>query len=596
MINTPKILDTVRNRKGAVFSISGWSLKRKLFSYMFLLVCLLLLFFVTAFFLTGQFSSTEQNTFAALDMQMKVFEKDIIDHFDTLAAAGIGLSKSITDFLEGYLLIKEMTFSDLTDNMEVLYDLQSLLIEPLLQQMHQENCSGVYLLLDTTVNSHLENSCTSRSGIYLQGHGYKSSYTPISLLRGNAELGRSNEILPHRQWQLEFDTAMLPEYEILRSSASLPITKSYRYTELFTFPGTNIRVMLLCVPMIGSDGTFYGVCGFEISENYFASYYAQPTKVDYLTYLFVPSCGENIDISSGFSCGDAEGYYRAPQGILTTKSERNGLFSFHGDDISYLGVTARVSLSPHNPDYMLGTLMRKSDFDREMRTEYIKNVSLWILLLVAAISSCCYFSRKFLTPILQSLEQLKNEDELAAFIDIPEIADLFEFLAQKDRAHDESLSVLAKEKQAAEGEKELLSQEYRKIQLEYEETKQKLSEAESTLNETQQEHEHTQTEFEKAQIELERLAYSRQAEIDPDAYAQFLDGIETLTPTERKIFNYYLDGLSVKEIAQTISVKESTVYSHNKNIYGKLGINSLKQLLRYAALMRQQEKEAAGLP
>jgi DNA-binding CsgD family transcriptional regulator len=51
--------------------------------------------------------------------------------------------------------------------------------------------------------------------------------------------------------------------------------------------------------------------------------------------------------------------------------------------------------------------------------------------------------------------------------------------------------------------------------------------------------------------------------------------------------------MSVKDIVGILSVKESTIYSHNKNIYSKLGINSLKQLLRYAALMRQQEKEAA---
>ncbi|MBR5313172.1 MAG: helix-turn-helix transcriptional regulator [Clostridia bacterium] len=68
-----------------------------------------------------------------------------------------------------------------------------------------------------------------------------------------------------------------------------------------------------------------------------------------------------------------------------------------------------------------------------------------------------------------------------------------------------------------------------------------------------------------------------------------------LTRTERRIFDYYLDGLSIKEIAEKLQVKESTIYSHNKNIYSKLGINSLKQLLRYAALMHQQEKEAAGL-
>ena len=153
------------------------------------------------------------------------------------------------------------------------------------------------------------------------------------------------------------------------------------------------------------------------------------------------------------------------------------------------------------------------------------------------------------------------------------------------------MTELAEEKQTAESEKESLLQKYERVQLEYLETQRKLRDAEHSLNETQEEHKSTQTEFEKAQLELQRLAYSRQAEIDPDAYIQFLDGIETLTPTERKIFNYYLDGLNVKEIAETISVKESTVYSHNKNIYSKLGINSLKQLLRYSALMRQQEKE-----
>jgi DNA-binding CsgD family transcriptional regulator len=351
--------------------------------------------------------------------------------------------------------------------------------------------------------------------------------------------------------------------------------------------------MLLCVPILGTDGTFFGICGFEISESYFASYYAQPTKVDHLTYLFLPSAEETIDITSGFSCGDTDGYYRAPQGVLTTVAEGHGLYSFHGDVIPYLGITDQITLSPNNPDYTLGVLMRKADYDLEKRTETIKNVSLWSVLLIAAVGSCYYFSRRFLSPILHSLEQLKTEEEVTAFSNIPEIADLFEFLSEKDRLHEESLSELAEEKQTAESEKESLLQEYERVQLEYLETQRKLRDAEHSLNETQEEHKSTQTEFEKAQLELQRLAYSRQAEIDPDAYIQFLDGIETLTPTERKIFNYYLDGLNVKEIAETISVKESTVYSHNKNIYSKLGINSLKQLLRYSALMRQQEEEAA---
>ena len=115
---------------------------------------------------------------------------------------------------------------------------------------------------------------------------------------------------------------------------------------------------------------------------------------------------------------------------------------------------------------------------------------------------------------------------------------------------------------------------------------------EGLVRKAMQEYERKQTEFEKAQTELARLAYSRLAEIDPDAYSNFLKGIETLTATERRIFDYYLDGLGIKEIAEASGVKESTIYSHNKNIYSKLGINSLKQLLRYAALMRQQEQKS----
>ena len=84
-------------------------------------------------------------------------------------------------------------------------------------------------------------------------------------------------------------------------------------------------------------------------------------------------------------------------------------------------------------------------------------------------------------------------------------------------------------------------------------------------------------------------AYDRKQEVDPADYRQFLHGIETLTPTERKIFDYYLTGKNVKDILALAAIKESTLRFHNKNIYSKLGVNSLKQLLRYAALMQQDE-------
>ena len=81
-------------------------------------------------------------------------------------------------------------------------------------------------------------------------------------------------------------------------------------------------------------------------------------------------------------------------------------------------------------------------------------------------------------------------------------------------------------------------------------------------------------------------------EIDPDNYKQFLLGVKTLTQTERTVFEYYLAGKKVKEIVELLGVKESTVRFHNRNIYSKLGVNSLKQLLLFASVMKRDKKEA----
>jgi len=553
---------------------SVWTLKRRLFGYMLILVCLLIFFLMTALFLSGQFDSVGEEAFDALDMQMGVYEKYVSDHFDSIAAAGINLSRNMTSFLESYLDLNQISFRSLTDDADRIAEVQQIVLEPLLQQLKQEHCSGVYLILDTTVNSSLENADASRAGMYLQISGYKSTYNPISLLYGNAEIARENEITPHRQWHLEFDTSLLPAYDELKKLSQEDITKSYRFTDLFTIPGTESRIMLLCVPVLGSDGEFYGMCGFELSESYFMSYYAQPTNVDYLTYLFTPDISEVIHTEAGFSCGESGGYYRSPVGTLSLQDMGNGLYAYYGDDLSYIGLSRSISLSPCNPDFTLSVLMRKSDYDQARSSETVKVLMIWILIGAATVSLCFFFSRRFLIPLLKSIDQIKSNAPLDELTAIPEIDDLFAFLSAKDRQNTENVNMLRQEKRQIITQNEKLKEEHDSIL---------------------EEKEHIQTEYEKAQMELSRLAYSRKAEIDPDDYVHFLEGVKTLTSMERKVFEMYLSGMTVKDIAKASNIAESTVYYHNKNIYSKLGVNSLKQLLRYAALMQQQEKEGSAL-
>jgi len=62
----------------------------------------------------------------------------------------------------------------------------------------------------------------------------------------------------------------------------------------------------------------------------------------------------------------------------------------------------------------------------------------------------------------------------------------------------------------------------------------------------------------------------------------FLEGVGNLTPTEKRIYHCYLDGRSTKEILQDLNITENTLKYHNKNIYGKLGVSSRKQLKEIA--------------
>ena len=87
----------------SAFHYPKWSMRRKLFGYMFLLAAILLLALIAGLFLFGRFDSTERRTFESLDIQMEVFEKDVSAHFDRLAAESLHLSEDMTVFLEEYL-------------------------------------------------------------------------------------------------------------------------------------------------------------------------------------------------------------------------------------------------------------------------------------------------------------------------------------------------------------------------------------------------------------------------------------------------------------------------------------------------------------
>lgn len=77
-----------------------------------------------------------------------------------------------------------------------------------------------------------------------------------------------------------------------------------------------------------------------------------------------------------------------------------------------------------------------------------------------------------------------------------------------------------------------------------------------------------------------------------DQLNTYIDGMEKLTQTERLVFQAHISRMTSAEIMASLNIKENTLKFHNRNIYGKLGVSSRKELLeRYKQL---QSKTAAN--
>lgn len=100
-------------------------------------------------------------------------------------------------------------------------------------------------------------------------------------------------------------------------------------------------------------------------------------------------------------------------------------------------------------------------------------------------------------------------------------------------------------------------------------------------------------------IEIDEiLAYmhARQAKPDEESkmppgmeelFFDFARRVETLTPMERTVLQYYINGFSVNEIAEKEFISLSTVRKHNSNINRKLGVSTREELLLYIDMFRR---------
>ncbi len=83
--------------------------------------------------------------------------------------------------------------------------------------------------------------------------------------------------------------------------------------------------------------------------------------------------------------------------------------------------------------------------------------------------------------------------------------------------------------------------------------------------------------------------------IAPERIEVFMMGLKTLTPTEKAIYEAHIARVTTSEIMTNMNIKESTLKYHNRNLYGKLGVSSRKELLEIHKHLKSVKSVLEGI-
>ncbi len=513
------------------------SLRRRLTVYLVALCCAVALLSFFMLNLLGLVNPVNHQLEDALTQQLNTTAALILHDADDTAAWGVSLAEETSAVVSDVLQAHRLSFADLRNNEPVLTEIQQSAYNFVYSHMQLATCSGAFYLLNTTVNDSLPEQ--SYNGLYLK---YANLYAENTirnrpcLFRGSYSVARENDISLYSTWRLETLAETFPQAASLMDGHA-----KYLLTQPCSLPDSWERVRLLCMP-IYLDGEVIGVCGFELSDLYFQLAYPVDSGEDdrLLCALLTQADDQWLAQLSGHRSATSASVQAA------FSAEEHGHFDyFDCESGRFIGLSREISIG--DSQHTIAAMLPLDYYEQIVRHSQLSTAGVLLLLTLLFIALCIYLSHRYVTPILQGLSSLKADDAEHRPSNIPEIDDLFAYLAAKDRQHEQEISRL------------------------------------------QSENADVQRERERAESALSSLHASSIQELDPDAYAIFCNSLSRLTPKEHEIFELYLAGKTGKEIQELLCINPNTIKYHNRNIYDKLGVHSRKELLKYATLMQDRQ-------
>lgn len=499
----------------------GVSMQRRLRLYWMSMALAVFASLVLILSFAGVFSDPAQKLSDALTLQQCNTVSALSDQLSGLTAQCVALSETVTKEVSNTLMEHGAVFDDLCDNQSLIAEVEEALYGPIHATLRASDCSGVFLLLNATTNTGLENAEESRMGLYLRYSDLNrtgSANQHLIYFRGISEIARRQQVQMHNRWNMEFDTTYLPGYDDFMGTPVSRLADGGVWSERTHLKDTWEDVLLFYVPVLGGDGEVCGLCGIELSELYFRlSYPSIDSNYGGMVTVLTPLEGGELLLNKAM-LGESKGLRLEPKGTLKCK-EGTYYNIYSSENEQYIGLHQVLRCaSVSGRELAVVTLLPQSSYDKMAASSR----TVWIIgsmaFLLCMLSLALFLSRRFVKPITLSIKAIQASPAQQQRSGISEIDELLAFIQSK-----------AGQQQISD-------------------------------------------------------------ELPPNIetfFSEFTCRVEQLTPMERTVLQYYIDGYEISEIAQRAFISINTAKKHNTNMNRKLGVSTREELTLYIDLFRR---------
>lgn len=513
---------------------TGLSMNLKLFLFLIVLVLTIFLGVIAILFITGTFTAGLSESESILENELLHASQGVAKQYGDVSMQAIELARELSQSIEENTEQLGIPLSNLQDHPEVLEKVISAELDRAWFALQISKSSGVFFILNATINPSLDNAQNSRAGLYIKNMEPNaiSSFSPnITILRGIPSISRKKSLCLHSQWKMEFDVSNAPYYHrpinAAQANRNLPLSRLYYWSPMLKLPDSSEEVMLCTVPLIDSHGNVFGVGGIEISSMLFKLTHMPNNHIyNRLFCVLSPINEKTLQFhQSMFAGGYSAKITSKGKDALKISENRGAFYSYRrGADSSFLGIHKPAALYPedsafYNEQWAVAIMIPEADIVTSITKLNILLIGLLMMLIILGITASFFLSRTFIKPITEGLDMIKSTDLSAApRTRIAEIDDLIDYLAL-----------------------------------------------------------HNQELYEKA----------RQENLSLSILDEFLENIKKLSPAERTVFDLYVKGHTARETAEILCLSINTIKTHNKRIYMKLNVASRDELLLYISMLNE---------